>query len=203
MELNKAIKSRSSVRKFKEKKPDWRDVLDSLDSVRYAPMAGGNFTLKIIVVDEKEKIEKLAVAAQQDFINETKYVVVVCSNPSRTVNAYGERGEMYCKQQAGAAIQNFLLKITEAGLSTCWIGHFADEQVKRELKIPEDVNVEAMFPIGYEFKKPVTRKIKSDLDTALYFNAYGNKQMKKIRKPEGLRVSEYQKKNLRNNSIKN
>ena len=188
MELDKSIKDRRSVRKFKSKKPNWRDILDCIDSMRYTPMAGGNFTLKFILVDDKEKIEELAKAAQQDFISQTQYVLVICSNPSRTVNAYEKRGEIYCKQQAGAAIQTFLLKITEAGLSTCWIGHFIDEQVKRTLRIPEKINVEAMFPIGYEFKKPVTRKIKSDLDNALYFNEYKKKQMKKVRKPEGERI---------------
>jgi len=188
MELNKAIKNRRSVRKFKEKKPDWRDILDCIDSMRYAPMAGENFTLKLVLVDDKEKIEKLATAAQQDFINQAKYVLVICSNPSRTVNAYEKRGEIYCRQQAGAAIQTFLLKIAEVGLATCWIGHFVDEQVKTVLKIPEKINVEAMFPIGYEFKKPVTRKIKADLDTALYFNEYENKKMRKIKRFEGEKI---------------
>jgi len=185
MELDKTIKNRTSIRKFKDKKPNWRDILDCIDSMKYVPMAGDNFTLKFILVDDKEKIEKLATVAQQDFINQAKYVLVICSDPSRTVNAYGKRGEIYCKQQAGAAIQTFLLKITEAGLATCWIGHFVDEQVKRELKIPEKINVEAMLPIGYEFRKPVTRKIKTDLDNALYFNEYKNKKMTKVRKPEG------------------
>ena len=78
---------------------------------------------------------------------------------------------------AGAAIQNFLLKIEEAGLATCWIGHFVEEQVKDELKIPDDVTVEALFPIGYEFTKP-RRKSKIDLDRILYFNSYQNKKMK-------------------------
>ncbi len=188
MELDKTIKSRKSVRKFKDKKPNWRDILDCIDSMRYTPMAGGNFTLKLILVDDKEKIEKLARAAQQDFIAQTKYVLVLCSDPFRTVNAYDKRGEIYCRQQAGAAIQTFLLKIEEVGLATCWIGHFIDEQVKRVLKIPEKINVEAMFPIGYEFRKPVTRKIKADLDTALYFNIYKNKRMKNVRRPEGRKI---------------
>ena len=185
MELDKAIKNRRSVRKFKSKKPDWRDIIECIDAMRYAPMAGDNFTLKFILVDDEKKIKKIANAAQQDFITETKYVVVVCSKPARTVNAYGERGKMYCQQQAGAAIQNFLLKIEEAGLSTCWIGHFVEEQVKRELKIPNDVDVEAVFPIGYEFRKPTTRKSKIDLDDTLYFNNYKSKKMGEHRKIEG------------------
>ena len=50
MELDKTIKSRRSVRKFKDKKPNWRDILDCIDSMRYTPMAGGNFTLKLFIM---------------------------------------------------------------------------------------------------------------------------------------------------------
>lgn len=177
MNLNKLIQSRKSVRKFKNKKPNWRDILECLDTMRYAPMAGNNFSLKFILVDDMEKIAKLANAAQQPFIAKAKYVVVVCTNPSRTVNSYEKRGEIYCRQQAGAAIQNFLLKIEEKGLSTCWVGAFVDKIVKEILNIPKDINVEALFPIGYEFEKPRTRKIKIDMDRILYFNSYGNKKM--------------------------
>jgi nitroreductase len=179
MELDKVIKNRRSVRKFKERKPDWRRIIECIDSARFAPMAGNNYTLKFIVVDDEERIKKIAKSCQQDFIAQAKYVVVACSNASRTTNEFGESGKVYCRQQAGAAIQNFLLKIVESGLSTCWIGHFAEEQIKKTLDIPKDVDVEALFPIGYESEKPRTRKMKIDLDRILYFNSYGNVKMKK------------------------
>lgn len=91
--------------------------------------------------------------------------------------SYKERGKKYCKQQAGAAIQNFLLKIHESGLATCWIGHFDDTKVKEILRIPEDIEVEALFPIGYEYRKPLTKKEKVRLDSVLYFEKYKNKRM--------------------------
>ena len=179
MRLDKAIKTRKSVTRFKSKKPSWRTIIECIDAARYAPMAGDNFTLKFILVKDPEKIRRLAEASQQDFIAEAQYVLVVCSKISRTVNAYGLRGKRYCRQQAGAAIQNFLLKIQEAGLSTCWIGHFVDNIVREALQIPEEINVEALFPIGYEFKEKTTRHAKIDLDNVLYFDEYQNKKMKK------------------------
>lgn len=182
MQLDKAIRSRTSVRKFRSKKPDWQLIIECIDATRYAPMAGGSYTLKFILVGNPETIQKLADCAQQDFIAQAHYVVVVCSNPSRTKNAYGKRGEMYCKQQAGAAIQNFLLKIEESGLSTCWIGHFTESEIRRELKIPEDIDVEGFFPIGYEYEKKRTRKAKINLDNILYFNKYKQKKLKKPKK---------------------
>lgn len=179
MELDKAIKERKSIKKFSKKKPDWRDIIEAIDIARYTPMAGNLFSLKFILVNDAEKIQKLAQASQQEFVAETQYVVVVCSNPSKTLNSYEERGEIYSRQQAGAAIQNFLLKLTDFELSTCWIGHFVDEEIKKILKIPTDINVEAIFPIGYEstISKGKKRK-KIGLDNILYFNQYNNKRMK-------------------------
>ncbi len=181
MELNKAIQNRHSVRKFKTKKPDWRNIIECIDAARYAPTAGDNYTLKFILVDDKEKIQKLADSSQQNFISQAQYIVVVCSDTSRTTNAY-EKGKIFCRQQAGAAIQNFLLKIQEKGLATCWIGAFVESLVKEELKIPANIQVEALFPIGYEFEKPRTRRAKIDLDNILYFNKYKNKKMKNPKK---------------------
>jgi nitroreductase len=181
MDLNKIIQSRKSCRKFSSKKPNWRDIIECVDSMRHTPSAGKNFLLKIIIVSDKEKIKRLAEAAEQKFIEQAQYVVVVYSNPSRVKNAFGERGIIYSRQQAGAAIQNFLLKIQEKNLDTCWIGHFNEGKIKKELKVPEKMEIEAIFPIGYRIKeeKP-TRKI--SLDNILYFERHENKQMKKEKK---------------------
>jgi nitroreductase len=183
MDLDKAIQSRKSVREFSSKKPNWRDIIECIDAARFAPMAGNNYTLKFIIVDDPEKIENLGVCCQQDFVKTVHYVVVVCNNPTRTINAFEESGKNYCKQQAGAAIQNFLLKIHEKGLATCWVGHFVESQIKRALTIPAEVQVEAIFPIGYETGKS-KRKLKIEVDKILYFNKYKNKHMKDIKKLE-------------------
>jgi nitroreductase len=186
MELDTVIQSRKSTRKFSNKKPDWRNIIECIDAARYTPMAGGMYSLKFILVSDEEKINQIAEASQQDFIAQAKYVLVVCSSMTRTKNAYGEeKGEIWCRQQAGAAIQNFLLKIEEFKLSTCWVGHFLEEQIKGALKISDDIQVEAVFPIGYDLEKSKTRKAKINLDRVLYFNRYGNTHMiKEERKVE-------------------
>jgi len=177
--LDKIIHNRRSIKKFSSKKPDWRTIIECIDAMRYAPMAGNNFSLKFILVDDKYKIDKLSKASQQDFVGDAKYVLVVCTTPERTVIAYEERGKNYLKQQAGAAIQNFLLKITEEKLATCWVGHFIDENIRTILDIPKDMHVEALFPIGYPLKKPEQKRI-IELDHVLYFNKYGNKKMNEV-----------------------
>ncbi|PIN91172.1 nitroreductase [Candidatus Pacearchaeota archaeon CG10_big_fil_rev_8_21_14_0_10_32_14] len=178
MDLTQVIKSRHSVRKFSSKTPDWRDIIQCIDLMRYSPMAGNIFSLKFIMVDDQKKINELSKASEQEHVNEAQYVLVVCSEKKLTLNAHPERGETYCKQQAGAAIQNFLLKITEIGLSSCWVGLFDEIEVKRTLNIPPEVEVEAILPIGFERGIPKVRR-KPILDSCLYFNSYRNKFMKK------------------------
>ncbi|MBI2044885.1 nitroreductase family protein [Candidatus Pacearchaeota archaeon] len=182
MELDHVLRARRSVRKFKMRSPDWRDILEAIDSARFTPMAGNNYTPRFILVSEADKIKKIAAATQQAFVGTAKYIIVVCSIRERPILAYGPQAENWIKHQAGAAIQNFMLKLTEKGLSTCWISHFVEKIVKETLSISDDISVEAVFPIGYEFEKPKTRKAKIELNSILYFEKFGEKRMKALKR---------------------
>lgn len=181
MELDKVIEQRRSVRKFRSKKPNWRDIIEAVEAARKAPLAGNLASVKFILVDDAEVIAELAEAAQQDFIAQCSYAVVVCSDKADLVRSYYEKGDIYARQEAGAAIEQFLLKIVDLGLASCWVGAFVEGQVKTALKIPENVDVEAILPIGYEYLKG-KQKSKPSLDRILYFNTWKNQYMKK--KPE-------------------
>jgi len=183
MNLDKAVEERHCARRFKTRKPDWRKILKALESATKSPTAGNIPTVKFILVDDKEKIQELAQAATQDFIAMTHYVIVVCSDPKQCERSYEKRAEKYCKQQAGAAIETLFLKITDLSLSTCWVGAFSDTTVKRILKIPENVEVEAIMPIGYEMTK-TKQRAKPRLDDCLFFNEWKNKYMRRIKTPE-------------------
>jgi nitroreductase len=172
MELNKAIKSRHSCRSFKEKKkPSWEDVVLAIDAANYAPLAGNISTLRYIVVEDEANIKKLANACQQRFIQDVRYLVVVCSDNSQIKKVYGERADKYSKQQAGAAIQNFLLEIENLGLASCWVGAFEDSEVRFILGISDDIEIEAILPIGYEMGSYKKRKL-PNLDNYLFFDKW-------------------------------
>ena len=177
MQLKDAIVSRKSVKRYMDKKPDWRKILRALDMARYSPAAGNNFVMRFILVDESKKIAQIATACQQEFVGTAKYLVVFVSDDSKLEKLYGERGKRYTSQQAGAAIQNFLLALTEEGISTNWVGHFYDDQVKRTLGIPEDSTIEAIFPLGLETRIKTNSKPKAPLENLIYFNKWKNKKM--------------------------
>lgn len=184
MKLDEAIEKRHSVRKFSSiKKVNYRKVIDAIDAANKAPLAGNLPTLRFILIQDKARIGELAEAAQQDFIIKSDFVVAVCSNKKYLEKYYYERAERYAKQQAGAAIQNFLLKITDMKLACCWIGAFSDDSVRRVLKIPEEVEIEALLPVGYESGR-VKQRRRPLLDKSLFYETYGSEFMKPKVTPE-------------------
>lgn len=186
MDLDKAIKERHSVRKFSTKSVDWKDILEAIDLARLAPLAGNIQTLKFVIVNDKKKMDELADACQQNFVDQAQYILVLCSDPTQVTRNYGDRAEMYCRQQAGAAIENFLLKITELGLASCWVGAFSETSVKNILKIPDNINVEAILPVGYEMPPKGKQRIKPDLHNTVYFNKWKEKRAEPWKKPEAV-----------------
>jgi len=166
-----------------DKKPDWRKIIRAIDAARFAPSAGGQFALKFILVSDEKKIAELAAASQQNFVGTAKYVVVAVSDDSKLVRSYGDKGVRYTSLQAGAALENFWLALTELGLVTTWVGHFYEEQVKSALEISDDMSVEAIFPVGKETKvKGSERRAKPDLENIIYFDKWKNKKMVPSRK---------------------
>ena len=47
------------------------------------------------------------------------------------------------------AFTHLVLAARVEGLGTCWIGAFNNDEVKKILNVPEDVNVVAVTPMGY------------------------------------------------------
>ena len=178
MNLKEAIVSRKSVRDFMPNKvPDWRKIMRAIDYARFAPSAGNNFVTKFLIITNEKKIAMLAKASQQDFVGDVKAVVLVASDIEKLVDNFDDRGKKYTLLQAGAAIQNFWLGLVEQKLDSVWVGHFYEEQIKRELKIPDNFEVNALFPIGKMKKITVKRHLKMDLDQIVYFEKWGSKKM--------------------------
>ena len=65
------------------------------------------------------------------------------------------------------AFTHLILAARAEGLGTCWIGSFNNEEIKRILGIPEEVNVVAITPLGYpkdeKFREPGPRKPLSEI----------------------------------------
>lgn len=175
MKVLEGIEKRRSIRKFKKKEVKWGLVLEAVDAALQAPLAGNINALKFIVITSQELKNALAQHADQDWIAESDTIVAICSDNAQLERMYYDRADRYARQQAGAAIQNFLLRITELGLGACWVGAYLDSAVKRDLKIPNNVNVEALIAVGHPAEKPKHPK-KAALESTIMWEQWGQKK---------------------------
>ena len=186
MSINKIIKKRASLRKYAKRKVSHSKIIEIIEAGNHAPSPGNLSIARFVIVEDKEKIHQITEATQQAFVNDAQFIIVICSEAKRVKPMYEDRTDRYIKHHIGALVENMLLKITDLGLSTCWVGDFVDNQIKGILRIPDDCIVEALFPIGYEMPKVSKQRLKPSLDECLYFNTWKNKYMNAIKRPEAI-----------------
>ncbi|MCX6009878.1 MAG: SagB/ThcOx family dehydrogenase [Chloroflexi bacterium] len=145
---------------------------------RAAPSAGATYPLEIFVAIGEHGIESLAAgiyhyqvdshslslhlsgdlrqkladtALGQSFIANCPVNMVVCALHPRTAYRYGRRGERYVHMEVGHVGQNVSLQAVALGLATIMVGAFEDEEVRKVLKIEEQIKPLYIIPVG----KPV------------------------------------------------
>jgi len=160
MDVFESIKSRRSIRSFRNEELPLNTLELLIEAAQWAPSAGNIQPWEIVIVKKPETKKKLVKAAlNQTFVEEAPVIIVVCANENRSVQGYGNRGKtLYCIQDTAAAIQNLHLAAYSLGLGTCWIGAFNEDEVQKILKIPEGIRPVAIIPVGYAAEKPQPRR---------------------------------------------
>lgn len=156
MELKTALKTRRSIRNYKNITIPDNVLQEILTLANAAPSAGNVQAREFIVIKSTTLKQKLASAAfGQGFIKDAPVVLVVCGNQKRSFASYGGRGrDFYCIQDADAAIMHILLAAHDIGLGTCWVGAFNDLKVSSVLNLPGYIKPIAIIPIGYPDREP-------------------------------------------------
>src|SRR3989344_442673 len=171
--LFEIIRTRRSIRKYKEKAVPWDNIVEILQSAKYAPFAGNILNCKFIVVKNEAKRKAIAEASvQQYWMQDAPIHIVVVGEPEKAERYYGTRGvRLYTIQGIAAAIENMLLTAHSLGLGACWIGAFDEEEVRGLCNLPEHVNVHAILTIGYADETP-TPPPKYRIEHAMFFEKW-------------------------------
>lgn len=169
MDVFTAISQRNSVRAYKTAGVEEDKLKKILEAARLSPSASNRQEWKFIIVKDKETRKKLANAAfGQSFIGEAPVVMVACGTESKSVMGCGQPTHTV---DVSIACAFMILQAYELGLGTCWIGAFKEDAVKNILKIPKEVRVVAMIPLGYSDEPPPPKDRKS-LDQIVCFEKY-------------------------------
>ncbi|MAG91378.1 hypothetical protein CMO83_01755 [Candidatus Woesearchaeota archaeon] len=173
MDVFDCIRTRRSIRKYKDKPVPWDNIVEIMQAGKYAPFAGNIMNCKFIVVKDEAKRRSIAeCCAQQYWMQDAPVHIVVVGEPQKADRYYGTRGvRLYTIQGIAAAVENMLLTAHSLGLGACWVGAFDEDEIRRNCNLPEDVNVQAIVTIGYADEYPEMPP-KLRIEHAMYFEKW-------------------------------
>ncbi|MFH0896601.1 MAG: nitroreductase family protein [Candidatus Bathyarchaeota archaeon] len=172
MDIFKVIEKRRSIRKFKPEPVTTEHLRKILEAGRLAPSGGNRQPWYFIVIRDlgaKKVISNSSkLERNQKLLMEADTIIVLISNPElekehRSPFICSERS--WYKQDPMLAGEHMVLVATALGYGTCWIAGFNDCEVKKVLKIPENLAVIALIPIGVPNECPPPRALKAFKDT--------------------------------------
>lgn len=196
MDVLEAIKKRRSIRKYLDVGLEWEKMVQILEAGQHAPSAGNLQDWKFIVVTDKDVRKKIAEACLNQVWMETAPIhVVICSNPEKTIQYYGERGEKYAIENCACVAMCMTLEATEQGLDTCWVGAFDEDMMRIALSMPDRGRPMMVLTVGYA-DETVPMPPRVVLESLIFFQRYSNriKNINLVMNDWSLMMEDYAKK---------
>lgn len=167
MEVKEAIEKRRSIRKYKDKEIPEELIKELIEAARLAPSGNNAQPWKFQIVRDKETKEKLKEIGvfKQNFVYMAPIIIVCCADPEAYPKAefdpdFDDPYEIRAMRDLSIASQNLVLRATELGLGTCYVGWANKEKIKITLGLPKKYNVLYVITVGYpdEQSTPRSRK---------------------------------------------
>lgn len=170
MNVFEAIKTRKSVRKYKPQPIPEDHLKQIMTAAQLAPSAGNKQPWRFILVKDPETKMKLGtIARNQTWISDAGVIVAALAMDKKSPEVY----ERWAEKDVMTAVEHMVLAAWELGYGTCWIGAFNEDQVKELLKVPKEMAVINLLPIGVPDQIPEPRGRKS-LEELFHLDRYGN-----------------------------
>lgn len=154
MTFDEIMRARRSIRRYQDRPVDADTLSAVVEAGRLAPSARNRQDWKFIVVTKAALREKMADACNgQGFVGTAPAILVAASPADRPMSC----GQSATTVDCSIALTCMMLKATELGLGSCWLGAFSQDAVKRVLGLPATDVVVAVMPLGYPDEAPAPR----------------------------------------------
>ena len=177
-----AIRERRSIRKYQSRTVPHELIEQVLVAAGWAPSAHNAQPWRFIVLADESVKRELAEAMAESWAADmakddlnieadkrkvrverfaTAPVLILACLTMDGMDNFSDEKRQKCErdlamQSLGAALQNLLLAAHAKGLGACWFcaPGFCKETVRKVLKIPDEVEPEALIAMGYPAEKP-------------------------------------------------
>lgn len=166
---------------FDEREINKKVLKEVIESSRLAPSASNVQPWRFVVVTDKEKVNQIFETSLGGIVSNSwartaPVFIVACVKKSLLVHRLGGgwKNIPYHFLDMGAAIEHILLKATELGVGTCWIGWFNEKAIRKILHIPKSIDIVSLIAIGYESRQSKERpRERLKVNEILFLNQYG------------------------------
>ncbi len=180
MKFDQILRRRRSTRSFDSRPVTGKDVKSIVEATRVAPSACNSQTWRFVTVTRREIIRKICYEAMRPVIpnkwlEQAPLVFVGCSQLDVIANRIGSgvTGIEYYQIDLGIAMEHMVLKATELGLGTCWIGWFDESTLKKILEIPNKIKVSALLAVGYPKDESSKKRKRKPLEKIVFSEKWG------------------------------
>jgi len=201
MDLWEALEKRRSIRKYKNTPVSKEILLKLVNAAKLAPNNANVQPWEFVFITEadlvakmnehilttmteywsKARVEEMPEEKLNKIIKSTTSYgpvpayLLVCINTSagKMRKDYIKWNDMWSHYSVAAALSNLMLAAVEEGLGTCWLGvpSWNTNELKKELGIPDEVQIISVSPIGYPDEDPAPRPRKT-AEEITHFNKW-------------------------------
>jgi len=169
------IKSRRSIRNYKNEKIKDEEILKIVEAGRWAPSASNNQPWRFIIVQNEELIKKIGDACKiltiNSFVEKAPLIIII----------YTEKKHRWVELDCGICAENMMLEAHSIGIGSCFVGAFKENKIKEIINLPEDFNVVGLITFGYkENEKEPTLRL--DLKDIVKYDFYTKDKTKIVSK---------------------
>lgn len=179
MPFYELAENRQSIRHFSDQTVDHDDLVKCVEAMRLAPTGRNCEQWKMIIVEDVLVRRQIAEAicyegsrvnmfAKEDL---PVFAVLLQESPVQSLNSMplGAPGLYF---DSGTLTSYFCLQATEIGLSTCIMGNYDRDSVRKILNIPETSESVMIIAVGYAVQDYTRYKLRKSLNEVLSFNQY-------------------------------
>ena len=176
MDVKDAISKRRSIRKYQRKEVPLDLIRELIDAARLAPSGSNAQPCRYYLVKDNETKEKLKgnQIFEQDFVYQAPVLIVCCSDLQsyrQGIKGWSEENENRALRDLSIASAFLVLRATELGLATCYVGWMKKDKIKDVLDIPRNYMVPFVIAVGYANEQPKPLPRKSIEEVLLYAGA--------------------------------
>ncbi len=162
MDVEEAIRTRRSIRKWSGRPLERETIEELMASVRLAPSGMNGQQWELVVVTERERLRQLVpICNNQRHVGEAGAFVFIVTDPSAK----------WKHVDPAIALDHLTLRAREMGLGTCWIGAFDTGRMREFLGIPDGKVSVIGMTLGYPGEDPPGRA-RRGLEELIHWEKY-------------------------------